>query len=99
MNITKKPDGSTLLFEIEGNIDSLTAPELDDAIGSSVEGVTTLILDFTKVDYVSSAGLRVLLVAYRKMSEQGEMIIRHPNTNVMDIFTMTGFDNIFTIEQ
>ena len=99
MNIVKKQNGSELLFELEGSIDSTTAPELDEAVNGSLKDVESLILDFTKIDYISSAGLRVLLVAFRTMSKQGKMIIRHPNNNVMDIFSMTGFDNILTIEQ
>ena len=98
MNINKKQNGAELLFEIEGSIDSTTAPQLDKEINESLNGIASLILDFTKVDYISSAGLRVLLVAFRAMSKQGKMVIRHPNSNVMDIFSMTGFDNILTIE-
>lgn len=99
MNINKNQNGSELLFELEGSIDSTTAPELDKAINDSIKGVETLILDFTKIDYISSAGLRVLLVAFKAMNKQGKMIIRHPNNNVMDIFSMTGFDNILVIEK
>lgn len=98
MNVVKKLNGSELFVEIEGNIDSTTAPELNDELDKSVKGITSLILDFKKVDYISSAGLRVLLVTYRTMAKQGNMIIRNANKNVMDIFTMTGFDNILTIE-
>ena len=98
MNVIKKQDGSELLVEIEGSIDSTTAPELNDALTESLGGVKSLILDFKKVDYISSAGLRVLLVTYRTVSNGGTMVVRNANANVMDIFTMTGFDNILTIE-
>ena len=98
MNIIKKQNGSELLFELSGSIDTTTAPELDKAISGSIQGIKSLIFDFKNVDYVSSAGLRVLLVAYKTMSNQGEMIIRHVNQNVMDVFTMTGFDNFLVIE-
>ena len=98
MNIAKKLNGSELLYELEGSIDSTTAPQLDKEINESLNGIASLILDFTKVDYISSAGLRVLLAAFRAMSKQGKMVIRHPNSNVVDIFSMTGFDNILTIE-
>ena len=98
MNITKKLTGSELLFAIEGNIDSNTAPKLYEEVSSSLEGVTSLIFDFAKVDYISSAGLRVLLAAYKTMSKQGTMVIRNANDNVMDIFQMTGFTNFLTIE-
>ena len=98
MNISKKLNGSELLFELEGSIDSTSAPELDKVINESIKDIESLILDFKNVDYISSAGLRVLLVAYKAMAKQGKMVVRHPNSNVMDIFSMTGFDNILTIE-
>ena len=98
MNINKKLNGSELLFELEGSIDSTSAPELDKVINESIKDVESLILDFKNVDYISSAGLRVLLVAYKTMAKQGKMVVRHPNSNVMDICSMTGFDNILTIE-
>ena len=99
MNIVKKQDGSTLLFEIEGSIDSTTSNEFNETVNKSLDGIETVILDFGKVDYISSAGLRVLLVTSNALSKQGKMIIRHPNSNVMDIFSMTGFDNILNIEE
>ena len=98
MKVKKKLNGSELLMEIEGGIDSTTAPELNDILAASINGITSLILDFKNVDYISSAGLRVLLVNYKAMTGKGEMIIRNVNGNVMDIFTMTGFVNILTIE-
>ena len=98
MNVNKKQNGSELLIEVEGSIDSLTAPEFNQIINESLNGITSLILDFQKVDYISSAGLRVLLVACKLMSAQGNMVIRNVNKNVMDVFSMTGFDNILTIE-
>ena len=99
MNIVKKQEGSELLFELEGSIDSSTAPLLDKAINESIKDVKSLILDFKGIDYISSAGLRVLLVAFNTMNKQeGKMVVRHPNSNVMDIFTMTGFDGILVIE-
>ena len=98
MNIVKKLTGSELFVEVEGNIDSTTAPEFNEALDQSIKGISSLILDFRKVDYISSAGLRVLLVAFRTVSKSGTMVIRNVNKNVMDIFTMTGFANILTIE-
>lgn len=99
MKVTKKLAGSELVFELEGNIDSTTAPELFEEVNKSLNGIKSLIFDFAKVDYISSAGLRVLLAAYKIMSsQQGNMIIRHVNNNVMDIFQMTGFTNFLTIE-
>ncbi len=98
MNVMKKQNGSELLLEVDGSIDSLTAPEFNQIINDSLNGVTSLILDLKKVDYISSAGLRVLLVACKLMSNQGTMVVRNVNSNVMDVFSMTGFDNILTIE-
>lgn len=99
MNVTKKQTGSELLVELEGSIDSTTSNELNTVLSESLKGVKSLILDFKKIDYISSAGLRVLLATYKALIGQGgNMVIRNVNQNVMDIFTMTGFDNILTIE-
>ena len=99
MNVTKKQTGSELLVELEGSIDSTTSNELNTVLSESLKGVKSLILDFKKIDYISSAGLRVLLATYKSLNGQGgNMVIRNGNQNVMDIFTMTGFDNILTIE-
>ena len=98
MIVIKKQNGSELLIELEGSIDSTSAPDLNNILEEAVKGITSLILDFKKVDYISSAGLRVLLVNYKTMTKQGSMVIRHPNNNVMDVFQMTGFVNILTIE-
>ena len=98
MTITKKQNGTELLVEVEGSINTVTAPELDKEVSGSLDGIKTLIFDFAKVDYISSAGLRVLLVIYKVMSKQGNMIIRHVNSEVMDVFTMTGFSDFLVIE-
>ena len=99
MDVLKQQTGSELLVEISGSIDSGTSPELNDSLNESIKGIETLILDFKKVSYISSAGLRVLLATFKALSSKGgQMIVRNPNQNVMDIFTMTGFDNILTIE-
>ena len=98
MNAIKKQNGSELLMELEGGIDSTAAPELNQVLDESLDGIESLILDFQKVDYISSAGLRVLLVTFKEMTKKGTMVIRNVNNNVMDIFTMTGFVNILTIE-
>ena len=98
MNAIKKQNGSELLMELEGGIDSTAAPELNQILDESLDGIESLILDFQKVDYISSAGLRVLLVTFKEMTKKGTMVIRNVNNNVMDIFTMTGFVNILTIE-
>lgn len=98
MKVTKKQTNSDLLIEIEGSIDSVTAPELHKIINESLNGVNSIVFDFANVDYISSAGLRVLLATRKSLPKDGNMIIHNANQNVMDIFTMTGFDNILTIE-
>ena len=99
MNVTKKQTGSVLLVEIDGDINTITAPELHAQVGEDLEGITSLVLDFKKVAYVSSAGLRVLLVLYKTMTAQnGDMVIRHVNKDVLDIFSMTGFDHFLKVE-
>ena len=98
MNVVKRLEGSELFVEIEGNIDTVTAPDLNASLNESINGVTSIFFDFKKVDYISSAGLRVLLVAVKAMPNDGKVVIRNANNNVMDIFTMTGFVNILTIE-
>lgn len=98
MTVNKKIDGSELFVKIGGSIDSVTAPEFNKVLEESIKGIKSLILDFEAVDYISSAGLRVLLATFKAISKGGSMVVRHPNKNVMDIFTMTGFDNILTIE-
>lgn len=99
MEIKKQVNGSELLITLVGNLDTITAPDLNNELNSSLEGITSLIFDFKQVGYVSSAGLRVLLVAYKTMSEKGSMVLRHVNQDVMDIFNMTGFDEILDIEK
>ena len=98
MKVTKKQSGSELLVMVEGSIDSTTAPDFNKVVSESLKGVETLIFDFKEVDYISSAGLRVLLVSRKGIAENGRVIIRNSNKNVKDIFVMTGFDNILEIE-
>ena len=98
MNITKTITGSELLLSVSGNLDSVSAPQLEKAVNDSVTGISKLIFDFEKVDYVSSAGLRVLLLSHKIMAKQGSMVVRHVNKEVMDIFELTGFTSFLTIE-
>lgn len=98
MKVNKKLTGSELYVEVEGSIDSNTAPDFNATLTESMDGITSLIIDFKKVNYISSAGLRVLLLACKTMSKQGKMVVRNADSNIMDIFTMTGFVNILTIE-
>lgn len=98
MNVTKKQNGSELFIEVSGSIDTVTAPELNKILNESLKGINSLIFDFANVDYISSAGLRVLLAARKSIAKDGSVVIRNSNQNILDIFTMTGFDNILTIE-
>ena len=98
MKIKKDQNGSTLTIALEGRLDTTTAPELEKEIKSSLDGVTELVMDFAKLDYISSAGLRVLLSAQKKMTKQGSMKVIHANEMVMEVFEVTGFADILTIE-
>ena len=99
MNIKKKKDGSSLTVIISGRIDTVTATDVDEFINNSLEGVKMLILDFKDVNYVSSAGLRVLLSLQKKMMVKGEMKLINVNEAVSDVFEVTGFDEILTYEK
>ena len=93
MNIEKKTSGSTLNIALEGRLDTTTAPQLDAELKSSLSGITELNMDFEKLEYLSSAGLRVLLSAQKVM----KMVIRHVNETIMEVFEVTGFIDILTI--
>ena len=98
MNINIKNENGTTIFEISGRLDTTTAPELEKAINAEGEALKSLVLDFKGVDYISSAGLRVLLTAQKKMNVQGHMELVNVNEAVMDIFEMTGFADILEIK-
>lgn len=98
MNINKIQNGSELTIELEGRLDTVSAPSLDAELKKDINGVQTLIFDFAKLEYLSSAGLRVLLAAQKVMNRQGEMRIRNVNSTISDIFEVTGFSEILTVE-
>lgn len=98
MKIDKNVNGTTLTLNVEGRLDTMTAPELETALKSSIDGMTELVLDFEGLEYVSSAGLRVLLSAQKFMNKQGSMVIRNVGETVMEVFEVTGFSDILTIE-
>ena len=98
MNIERKEDGSALYLAPEGRLDTTTAPELEQVLRSALDGVTELTLDFQKLSYISSAGLRVLLSTQKTMNRQGTMKLIHVNETIMEIFDVTGFVDILTIE-
>ncbi len=98
MTINKNLDGQTLTLELEGRLDTITAPELEGVLNDSLEGVAALILDFKSLVYLSSAGLRVLLAAQKRMAKQGSMKVKNVNDTIMEVFTVTGFCDILDIE-
>ena len=98
MTISKELNGKTLTISVEGRLDTITSPELETELKSSLDGVTELIMDFEKLEYISSAGLRVLLSAQKTMNNQGSMKVINVNDTVMEIFEVTGFVDVLTIE-
>lgn len=98
MQINKTANGTTLVMALEGRLDTTTAPELEQALKDSLDGVTELIMDFEHLDYISSAGLRVLLSAHKTMMKRGTMKIIHVNEMVQEVFEVTGFSDILNIE-
>lgn len=98
MEITKKLDNTILTASLQGRLDTTTAPQLEETLQASLAGVTELVLDFAELKYISSAGLRVLLGAQKTMNKQGSMKICHVNSDIMEVFEITGFSDILTIE-
>ena len=98
MNINIERENGKALMKLEGRLDTTTAPELEKAINGEGDELKDLVLDFNGVDYISSAGLRVLLTAQKKMNAQGYMELMGVSEAVMDIFEMTGFADILVIK-
>ena len=98
MKIIQTLNGAELTIALEGELNSVTAPELDDVISNSLKGIQTLIFEFKDLSYISSAGLRILLTSKKVMDKQGKMIVRNANESVMEIFEITGFANILDFE-
>lgn len=98
MNIEKTQNDSELYIALTGRLDTTTAPQLEAELKHNISGVEKLVFDFVNLEYLSSAGLRVLLSAQKVMNKQGEMIIKNVNSTIMDIFEVTGFVDILTIE-
>ena len=98
MDIKKIANGQELTVEVSGRLDTVTAPTLEAELKTSLDGVTVLVFDFAGLDYISSAGLRVLLSTQKVMNKQGKMIIRNANDSIMEIFDVTGFVDLLTIE-
>ena len=98
LTITKKTENETSTFTLEGRLDTSTATDLENEIKDSLSGINELIFDFEKLDYISSSGLRVLLLAQKIMLKQGNMCIINVNDDVKEIFELTGFSDIMDIK-
>lgn len=98
MNIEKTLNANELTIALTGRLDTTTAPQLEAELKTSLDGVSYLLLDFAGLEYISSAGLRVLLSTQKVMNKQGKMVIRHVNETILEVFEVTGFTDILTIE-
>ena len=97
MTIEKRLEETQLVISLEGRLDTTTAPALETELKQSLDNITELIFDFSKLEYISSAGLRILLAAQKIMNKQGSMKIRNINEVIAEVFEITGFSNILTI--
>lgn len=98
MEIENKQNGTERTISLTGRLDTTTAPQLEAELKSCLPGTTSLIFDFEKLEYISSAGLRVLLSAQKVMNQQGKMVIHNVNSTIQEVFDVTGFSDILTIE-
>ncbi len=98
MTISKTLNGNGLTVNLSGRLDTTTAPHLEAELKTTLTGLNSLVMDFAELEYISSAGLRVLLSAQKVMNKQGEMVIRHANETILEVFEVTGFIDILTIE-
>lgn len=98
MEIIKTREGDSLKLVVEGRLDTVTAPQLEKELKDNTDGIRELEFDFEKLQYISSAGLRVLLSAQKMMNKQGSMKVCHVNSDVLEVFDITGFVDILTIE-
>ena len=98
MNIEQNRNGNALTLALEGRLDTMTAPQLEAVLKEALPGVEALTFDLSKLDYISSAGLRMLLSAQKTMNRQGTMNVKNANEMILEIFEVTGFSDILTIE-
>ncbi len=98
MTIDKKLEGNSLTVTLAGRLDTNTAPLLEAELKQSLNGITVLVFDFGGLAYISSAGLRVLLAAQKVMNRQGNMVLKNVNDDINEVFEITGFSDILTIE-
>jgi anti-sigma B factor antagonist len=98
MQIVKTQQDATMTLALEGRLDTLTSSQLDAEIQGKLDGITSLVFDFAKLAYISSAGLRILLAAQKIMNKQGSMVIKNAGPEIREIFDVTGFSDILTLE-
>lgn len=98
MEIIKNKTGNALDVNLKGRLDTTTAPQLEEVVSGELDGVEVFTLDFSDLEYISSAGLRVLLAAQKRMNKQGKMSIKNVNDDINEVFEITGFSDILTIE-
>lgn len=98
MEIQKTLNGTALTVAVEGRLDTTTSPRMEEELRKSIDGITDLIFDFGKLEYISSAGLRVLLAMQKIMNKQGKMTLKNVGEVVMEVFEVTGFVDILSIE-
>lgn len=98
MNITKTEEGKKLTIALSGKLDTTTAPELESCIDECIDGFDEIVLDLQELDYMSSAGLRVVLKTQKAMDKKGGMKIKNVNDEIMEVFEITGFLEFLTIE-
>ena len=99
MTINKQIEGQEAVIALEGRLDTVTAPDLEKELQEILPNITKLVFDFANLEYLSSAGLRVLLNTQKIISKVGKMIVKNVNDTIMDVFDMTGFTSILTIEK
>lgn len=98
MTLTKQENGNELIIVLEGRLDTTTAPQVETEVNAIPDSVNSLVFDFEKLEYISSAGLRVLLSAQKLMNKQGNMVIRNVSESIVEVFDITGFSDILTVE-
>ena len=98
LNINTEKNGNELTFKLSGRLDTVTAPELEAPVRNDLADVANLVFDLNELEYISSAGLRVLLLAQKTMNKQGKMIVKNVSEEINEIFEVTGFSDILTIE-
>lgn len=98
MEINKEIKGSEITFFVKGRLNTVTSSTFEEEVKQNIVGKSLVIFDFTNLSYISSAGLRIILVTQKTMKSQGKFIIRNVNDNILDLFEMTGFRDILCIE-